>query len=197
MLEFKGSIHGSAIVSGLGVSASLLSGVRITCPLFGVNDMDRVRTPDYLVVLNEHSSFAPGRWPYIKATKAQYVFTHMEHRRVPIDRPDRLVTIRLGERSGTDLSDAGIPYTSNSPYVAACLAEYMGAKRIGIIGVDWTDDHCFAKTGKHVLAHMHEQIGLEYDQLRAAMLSRGTELVNLSPISKLNLPYQSLQEFTK
>ena len=60
-------------------------------------------------------------------------------------------------------------YTQNSPYVAVCLAAYMGARRIGLIGVDFTEHHFFATTGKHPLACRLAQIDREYRALADAL----------------------------
>src|SRR6266567_2061969 len=78
-----------------------------------------------------------------------------------------------------------MPYAQNSPYVAVCLAAYMGARRIGLIGVDFTDHHFFAATGRHPLAPRLGAIDAEYGRLAAALARRGVELVNLSRTSRL------------
>jgi hypothetical protein len=72
----------------------------------------------------------------------------------------------------------------------------MGARRIGLLGVDFTDNHFFAKTGRHPLAGSLQQINEEYKKLGAALASRGVELVNLSHQSRLTaLPRQHLSAF--
>ena len=89
-----------------------------------------------------------------------------------------------------------LDYTQNSPYVAVCLAMHFGAKRIGLLGVDFTDAHFFGKTGRHALTGKIPQIDAEYAQLAAAIRAQGVELVNLSPVSRLAaLPRESLDRF--
>ena len=56
----------------------------------------------------------------------------------------------------------------------------MGARRIGFIGVDFTDHHFFAATGRHPLTRQLPQIDREYARLAEAGRARGVELVNLS-----------------
>ena len=61
-----------------------------------------------------------------------------------------IVRFKLGQYGGTDVHAGDVlHYTQNSPYVAVCLAAFMGAKRIGLIGVDLTDGHFFGPTGRH------------------------------------------------
>lgn len=92
----------------------------------------------------------------------------------------------LERGGGTKVSnDNAMPYTKNSPYVAVCLAEYMGASKIGLIGVDFTEGHFFADTGKHILSSELVKIDSEYSALSAALKNRGVELVNLSSRSRL------------
>jgi hypothetical protein len=190
------NIHsgGKIIVSGLGVSASLLQQTVVDCPIIGVNDMDRILTPDYLVVLNDYSSFAEGRWPHIKSTRAKWIFSHLDSVRLPIDDTNKLVKLKLGKRGGTGF-DNGIGYTSNSPYVGVLLAHWMGAKSIGLIGVDWTDHHCFAETGSHPLSHLFNKIDAEYVSLHKDFSARGVSLLNLSSTSKLSLPKLDISSF--
>ena len=105
--------------------------------------------------------------------------------------------IAFGVYGGVDFSNPNVlHYTRNSPYVAVCLAIHMGAARIGLIGVDLTNDHFFGATGVHPLAGSLNQIDAEYARLRDACAARGVEVVNLSPISRLtSLPRASLDTF--
>ncbi|MCK7496530.1 MAG: hypothetical protein MZW92_40685 [Comamonadaceae bacterium] len=72
----------------------------------------------------------------------------------------------------------------------------MGARRIGLIEVDFTNDHFFAATGTHPLNRELGQIDEEYRRLYRACRDRGVEVFNLSPVSRLtSLPRLSLREF--
>lgn len=149
----------------------------------GVNDVGRLFDPTYLVVLNPRQQFKHDRFRYVEQSNAQALFTQIELGRV---RPP-VVRFRLGQYAGTEPgADDALHYTQNSPYVAVCLAAYMGARRIGLIGVDFTDDHFFAATGRHALAARLKEIDGQYGKLAAALGRRGIELLNLSPISRLN-----------
>jgi hypothetical protein len=100
---------------------------------------------------------------------------------------------------GTDVwGGDGLHYTQNSPYVAVCLAAYMGAVRIGLTGVDLTDHHFFAPTGRHPLAGRLKELDAQYGRLAAALAQRGVELVNLSAASRLSsLPKADLSRLAR
>lgn len=148
----------------------------------GVNDVGRRFHPNYLVILNPRSQFKGDRFHYVATSQAQYLFTQLDPG--PVLPP--VVRFRLGKRGGTDFSDPNVlHYTQNSPYVALCLAVHMGAKRIGLIGVDFTDNHFFKKTGRHVLSPKLTRIDAEYKNLQQALSKQGIEIINLSSQSRL------------
>ncbi|PTT89676.1 hypothetical protein DBR42_07400, partial [Pelomonas sp. HMWF004] len=189
---FEGRHAGASIVvCGCGVSLPLLAEPQQYVTI-GVNDVGRLFTPDYLVVLNMPRQFTGGRWEHVERSDAQVLFTHL---RLPDLRMPQ-VRFALGKRGGVTVAGGTVPYTRNSPYVAACLAVFMGARRIGLLGVDFTDHHFFEATGRHSLARELRQIDAEYAALRAECERRGVELVNLSPMSRLTaLPRVSIGEF--
>jgi hypothetical protein len=147
----------------------------------GVNDVGRFFDPTYLVVVNPRSQFRGDRFRHVEGSRAQALFTQLElgHVKPPV------VRVRLGRYAGTDVGAEALHYTQNSPYVAVCLAAYMGATRIGLIGVDLTDDHFFGATGRHPLAGRAREIDEQYGRLALALASKGIELVNLSGTSRL------------
>ncbi len=184
MSSFR-DIHasGSVIVCGCGESLNLLdeSSADLT---IGVNDVGRKFTPTYLVVVNPRSQFTQDRLAFIEDSGAQAVFSQL--RDLQLSRAP-LVRFQLGAYNGTELDGAAgvLHYTQNSPYVALCLAAHMGARRIGLIGVDFTDHHFFGRTGRHPLAQKLAQIDAEYQRLARAFQARGIEVFNLSPVSRL------------
>jgi hypothetical protein len=151
----------------------------------GVNDVGRLFDPTYLVVVNPKSQFAADRFRHVAESRAQALFTQLDPRQLGCDHK-QLVPFRLGRRGGVDLdAPDALPYTRNSPYVAVCLAAFMGATRIGLIGVDFTDHHFFGTTGRHALTRELAGIDREYGALVSALRRRGVELVNLSRESRL------------
>jgi hypothetical protein len=159
----------------------------------GVNDVGRLFQPDYLVVVNSPQQFSNGRFEFVANSQARTIFTQLDlgltHRNV--------VKFKLGRFCGTDFSNPDVlHYAHNSPYVAVCLAHLMGAKRIGLIGVDFTDRHFFGPTGPHRLLAQLPAIDEQYRKLGEALRARGVELVNLSARSRLTgLPKMDLATF--
>ncbi|MBY6263643.1 hypothetical protein EI613_17230 [Azospirillum sp. 412522] len=185
-------VGSTVVVCGCGES---LSG--FTAPehfiTIGVNDVGRLFQPDYLVVVNHRNQFRGDRFRHVESSQAQALFSHLQ---LGVPHP-RQVRFTLGRKGGTELeSPDSLPYTRNSPYIAVCLALHMGARRVGLIGVDFTDHHFFAATGKHPLTRELQQIDAEYGKLAQAWRARGVEIVNLSPVSRLRqLPKSSLATF--
>jgi hypothetical protein len=147
----------------------------------GVNDVGRLFDPTYLVVVNPRQQFKDDRFRFVEHSNARALFTQLDLGRV---KPP-VVRFRLGRYGGVDPEGDSLHYTQNSPYVGVCLAAHLGATRIGLIGVDFTDDHFFARTGRHPLAGRLREIDAQYARLAAALARRGVELVNLSSISRL------------
>jgi hypothetical protein len=188
LADFRDRHRGETIiVCGCGRSLALLERPERFVTI-GVNDVGRQFTPDYLVIVNERRQFDRERYVHIERSQAKAVFTQLDLTH------ERVVRFRLGRRGGTDRTDPEcLHYTNNSPYVAVDLAHHLGARRIGLIGVDFDDDHFFGRTGRHPLAGHLLQIDREYAALAAACRADGVELVNLSPTSRLtSLPRASL-----
>ena len=161
----------------------------------GVNDVGRLFQPDYLVVINPKQQFRGDRFRYVEESRARAIFTQLH---LGITHP-HIVRFKLGKRGGVDFTNPHVlHYTRNSPYLALCLAVHMGAKRVGMIGVDFTDNHFFASTGRHPLAGEFPQIDREYNQLNESCLRLGVEVVNLSQESRLTaFPKMSPELFAR
>ena len=192
---FRGYHAGeSIVVCGCGSSLrQLVSPERFIT--IGVNDVGRLFQPDYLVVLNPRQQFRGDRFRFVEESRAAAIFTQLD---LGIRHP-HIVRFRLGKFGGVDFSDpTSLHYTRNSPYLAVCLAAHMGAKKIGLIGVDFTEDHFFARTGQHPLTREFAQIDREYRALHDSCARSGIELVNLSEQSRLTaLPKISAQQFAR
>lgn len=168
------------IVSGLGTSATLLGNPERFLTI-GVNDLGRLYTPDYLVVLNPLESFEESRRKWISDSRSTAVFSQYD---LALSQHN-LVKLRLGSRGGNRIDGDKLPYSNNSPYVAIQVARLLGARRIGLLGVDFTDNHFYAATGRHNLTPYLAQIERDYALLHRDLQAEGIELFNLSPDSRL------------
>ena len=182
LAAFQGRHEGeSIVVCGCGPSLTELAEPQCFVTI-GVNDVGRLFDPNYLVVVNPRSQFKSDRFGHVERSKAHALFTQLDLG--PVGPP--VVRFKLGRYGGTDTLGTGVlNHTQNSPYVAVCLAALMGARRIGLIGVDFTDHHFFASTGRHPLATRLREIDAQYGRLAQALRQRGVELVNLSSQSLL------------
>lgn len=179
------------IVCGCGESAVLLKDLSKNV-IIGVNDIGRIYQPNYLVVVNDKISFKPERWAFIENTQASIVFTHI--RGLPVDESKRCI-ITLGKYGHSDLDKPAVDYTNNSPYIGVIIAYKMGARNIGLLGVDFTPNHFFAKTGDHPLSRKTNAINNEYIMLGESLAKKGVGFYNLSPNSKINVQKMYLDDF--
>lgn len=171
----------SIIVCGCGESLNDLENSERFITI-GVNDVGRKFQPNYLLVVNPRQQFKGDRFRFVENSRAEYIFTQLDLGL----KGKNVVKFKLGAFDGTDFSNKNVlHYTNNSPYIALHLAILMGAKRIGLIGVDFTDNHFFAQTGAHPLSRQFEKINEQYCKLSRAAKAHGIEIYNLSKISRL------------
>ncbi len=183
------------IVAGCGSSINLYEDFS-KYYVIGVNDVERILTPDFLVVVNDHRTFMRGRWDYVKNSLSPVIFSHLDDPG-PINRSSHLSKIKIGSRNSPNLDNLSVvDYTMNSPYMAIIIAYQLGAKKIGMVGVDFTQDHFFANTGTHKLSKHVKNIDQEYFVLKTHLEARGVKVANLSPISLLSSwPKMDLDQF--
>jgi hypothetical protein len=148
----------------------------------GVNDVGRYFVPDYLIVVNPESSFKRDRWEYIRKTNPPYFLSQYKLKVLA----QNYVQFQLGGFGKADFSNPNVlNYTQNSPYVAIDLAAHLGAKKIGLYGLDFTEDHFFGKTGRHVLSSQLDEINRQFKRLDEGCRAMGVEIINLSPESRI------------
>ncbi|NBU97817.1 MAG: hypothetical protein EBS19_06335, partial [Spirochaetia bacterium] len=165
------------IVAGCGSSINLYDDFS-KYYVIGVNDVERILTPDFLVVVNDHRTFMRGRWDYVKNSLSPVIFSHLDDPG-PINRSSRLSKIKIGSRNSPNLDNlSAVDYTMNSPYMAVIIAYQLGAKKIGMVGVDFTQDHFFANTGTHKLSKHLKNIDQEYLILKNHLEARGVKVAN-------------------
>lgn len=172
------------VVCGLGESVLGLFRFFPLVVTVGVNDIGRLFNPTYLLNVNNKTQYKGDRYDFIRDTQAQYLFTHQPQENPGVKIP--IVKFEIAPRGGgVEIVDDKLPHFRNSPYVGVALAAYMGARRIGLIGVDFTDNHFWIKDGPHRLNREFDAINAQYGKLAAHLAGRGVEVVNLSPISRL------------
>ena len=183
------------IVAGCGSSINYFTDLS-NYYVIGVNDIERILTPDFLVVVNDFRTFTRGRWDYVKDSLSPVIFSHLDNPG-PITRSSHLAKIKVGERNQARLDQfESVDHTMNSPYMAAIIAYQLGATKIGIIGVDFTNDHFFSKSGTHKLSKHIRNIDEEFRVLRSNLEKKGVKVANLSSISQLeSWPKMSLEAF--
>jgi len=183
----------SILVLGLGESINLLPATSVLS--IGVNDIGRKHTPTYLLSVNRPGQYArTDRWQFIINSRAAAIFTQSpgDHANAKIP----IVEIEVGTEAGVEVVGNQVPHYRNSPYMAVTIAAYMGAKRIGLLGVDFTDNHFWQKDGPHRLNRELEKINTAYGKLAEHLKSRGTYLRNLSPYSRLaSIPKAEIMEW--
>ena len=184
---------GAIVVCGCGASVAGFTDPHRFITI-GVNDVGRQFHPDYLLVVDPPHSFKHDRFRHIEDTRAEYLFTQRTD--LAIDHPG-IVRFKLGEKFGTGVPPPGrLHYSVITPYIATGLAAHMGARWIGLIGVDFTDHHFFAETGAHGWSKHVADIDLQFAMQALAFADHGIRVVNLSPISRLEaFDRMSLDEF--
>lgn len=190
--KFKGETF---IVAGCGSSLNYFTDFS-KYYVIGVNDIERILTPDFLVVVNDIRTFARGRWEFVRDSVSPVIFSHLDNPG-PLTRSGHLAKVKVGERNQLRLDQfQSVDHTMNSPFMAAIIAYQLGAKKIGLVGVDFTNDHFFDKSGTHKLTKHVKNIDNEYFLLRTELEKRGVKVANLSPISQLEAwPKMDLASF--
>lgn len=182
------------IVCGLGTSLSLLAKPNDFITI-GVNDIERMFTPTFLLLANVRTEFPKSRFYFIEHTKAKEVFSCYP---VFVDNIEE-VAYRLGDYRKADIdSDKGIDYSVVSTYIATIIAYRLGAKNIGIIGMDLTVNHVFAHSGNYHLEGLSNIVNADFEKLTESLRIKDCNLYNLSPISKVtSIPKISIETFYK
>lgn len=111
----------------------------------GVNDVPRWFSPDYLLIVDSPRQIGDERWTFVEKFEgpllgpsvkpprprlrcsAWYAYTHKISQH----------PLSIGKELHT---------SNNTPFIACMAALYMGAKRVGLLGVDITEGHGLRST---------------------------------------------------
>ena len=182
------------VVCGCGMSLLTFKDHREDFITIGVNDVSKLFNPTYLVVSDSPMRFSEKRRAEVNASGANYLFTCAKGWR-----HQNLVHFELGKKGGKSLdSTTYIDHFVNSPYIAVGLAYKMGARNIGLIGVDFTDGHFYnPKDGPHPVMQINylKKVNSAYQTLAMELNKRGANIYNLSSASRVELPKMTIEQF--
>ena len=182
------------VVCGCGVSLLEFKDYHQDFITIGVNDVSDLFTPTYLVVTDSPGRFGERRALRVNKSEAKYFFTCTKGWRHP-----RTVFFELGKKGGKHIDHPNcIDHFVNSPYVAVGLAYKLGAKHIGMIGVDFTDGHFYnPKDGPHPVMQMKylKKVNTAYQALATELNRREVNIYNLSSVSRVELPKMTIEQF--
>jgi hypothetical protein len=185
------------VVCGCGTSLSEFKSVHSDYITIGVNDVPLLFQPTYLLVTDSPGRFrTETRVKMVNGSTANYLFTCAKgwrHRNI--------VYFELGSQAAKNLnSRTKIDHFVHSPYCAVGLAYKMGAKHIGLIGVDFTNGHFYnPRDGAHPVIQMNylKRVNSVYSAMLTALSGNGVSLYNLSRQSLLEVPKITIDEFSK
>ena len=161
----------------------------------GVNDVPALFDPTYLVITDHPVRFSKTRQDLVNGSNVKAMLTCVKGWR-----HERMAMFQLGKKGVGNLNDPNlVDHFLNSPYTAINIAYKMGAREIGIVGVDFSEGHFYSpKDGKHSLARMGymRDINAGYRMIRRELENNGAKLYNLSQISTVE-PVEkiSIEEF--
>ena len=187
------------LILGCGTSVTKLKEIKNYNKIItiGVNDIGRFYDPTYLMVVDHPAKFEGIRYKVVHNTTSKYVFTQLKSWK--IKDMSKLVKFTLGTKFLATLDEGMLlDYSNNSPFIAIILAHKMGANHIGMLGIDFTDDHFYAKDGKHNLVSRGyvDRIDKDYKVLYTELKRKGTIINNLSTDSLIkSIPQGKLSDF--
>lgn len=165
-----------AVVCGLGPSIQEFR-PRSSSTIFGVNDLDRLLSPDELIVVDPKRRFSPDRAATIESSKAKRAWLAQPASwNLRYASCSRLEIEVIHRPQDVSLDRNSIPQYQTSAFAAVALAYRLGYRRIGLVGVDFLG---------HPLARRISKLRQMFLALSAHIRTGGGDLVNLSPISML------------
>ena len=195
----KNTQDGKCVVMGCGPSVLNLQPYLGQCFTIGVNDIGDFCDPDMLVILDEPHAFTPTRQETIIHTRPKMLASQVQYWNTHITAPHDFFHLEFGSRGigkfDDDISRNKIPIANTSTYVGVVLAYYMGFRKIGMIGVDFTKDHYNNADGVHKLNSRIKDVNDSYINIYNKLKEKGVEFWNLSKESIIDVPKMDLKEF--
>jgi hypothetical protein len=187
--ENKGKLGKKCIIFGNSESVNIFD-KRSNIFTIGVNNIGAYYNTDILMVVDSVSTFKrlqdPTRLNQIYNSKHSINIIKDEKWNFPYENTYQM---KFGPYSTlNNLDDDNIIDTGHdSPYMAIQLAYKLGFTYIGILGVDYNDNHFYKKDGTHSLVkhNMFDQIYELYRNLNCELIKKKVNLFNLSPTSRI------------
>lgn len=195
--EFINIHQGSKIVvCGCGVSLLEFKEHHSKFITIGVNDVPALFDPTYSLVTDSPLRFGEKRRTLVNQSKSKYLFTCASGWRRP-----NIIHFGLAKGGQINLADQSkLEHFVNSPYTAIGLAYRLGAKHIGLIGVDFTNGHFYnSEDGPHpvIKSNYLNRVNSAYQTFSTKLESLGVNLYNLSSTSLIDIKKISIEEFEK
>lgn len=192
--QLKGCLEGAhVVVAGCGPSTMMMESLAPYYWTIGVNDIGRFWHPDILVVVDSERSFTmQGRWHYINSTRAGLVVYNQDLPLKSLPHPAKCpveLSYPPREKGQVHIDKIrSLPCWRTSTLAAAVLAYQLGAKKIGLVGADYTPGHPSTSALKAIDTY--------FTSLREQLEQEGVELVQLSPITGMkSLELGKLSDF--
>lgn len=188
------------IVAGTGISANLLKTININDYfIIGVNDINKLNIHiDILLLVDKKEIFLTDkkftkeynmtRVSDIEKTNCKYVVLADNSWNFYDDKKYLFALGKnINKKKYIDIYEDMLDYGYDSPTVGCLLAITLGFKNIGIIGVDFTDNHFFATDGEHPLVRNNylPKINSCYNIINEYCKNNDIKLYNLSPYSNI------------
>lgn len=185
----------------LGNGVSVLSYKRNDIFTIGVNDICNYYVPNILFLVDTKEKFElrklENRTLKIENANPDFFVVYDHNWNLPHEKTFKFDYGKhkaIENFENIDIIDTAY----DSPYMATLLAAKLGFKKIGIIGVDYTDNHFDRNDGKHelIVHNKLQDVIASYDHLYKFLKEKNTEVYNLSKESKVNsLPYTDIETF--
>lgn len=199
LIDLRNKFPGKkALVLGNGTSIRDYRTVPDTVT-FGVNDINKLITPDIHVVVDRVQKFSLQRREDIQKTEASCCISQDGNKwAFP---PEKHHMYKLGKFRSFDNFDNidVVDYGLDSPYMCALIAYKLGFRTIAMIGVDFNNGHFYNEAdGVHQLvkANKIDDVVNIYANLYMKFKPLGIGIFNLSMDSKvISLPKVTWEQF--
>lgn len=192
LIDWHRTLDGGAdeavIVCGIGESLFSVKRSLSAYVTVGVNDIFRYYRTDFLVLLDRLAKFSDERLSHILAARehCRAIFTphvndihdHLSGGRAAVVKMDLKIKAPFMKLNVDLDSKDHLHCAITSPFTGISLAAYLGAKRIGVVGVDFTNHELGSKTNLY-------EVNVDYGCMARACERAGILLLNLSPVSLL------------